>query len=88
MCTASVVHLVTVSTLSGCASGAMTGAAMSDRLLTRTEAADYLAIPVGTLANMATRREGPAIVRIGRTVRYRLAELDRWINANTERMSR
>lgn len=51
-------------------------------LLTADQAAEYLAVRVQTLANWRTTGKGPAFVRIGRLIRYRLSVLDSWIEAN------
>ena len=50
------------------------------RWLSRTEAAEYLRMNPRTLANWATARTGPPFYRSGgRTVLYRLDELDSWV---------
>ncbi len=48
-------------------------------LLTLEEAADYLRKPVDTLRYWRKLRRGPSAVRVGRTLLYRKAELDRWV---------
>ena len=54
-------------------------------LLSTFQAADYLGVPRQTLAVWRTRhsRTGPAWVKIGRHVKYRPADLDAWIDAQT-----
>jgi excisionase family DNA binding protein len=52
---------------------------VGEEFLIRTEAADYLRVPVATLAAWAYRHTGPQFYRVGRRVLYRRAELDRWI---------
>ena len=47
-------------------------------LVTTDEAARLLAVSVRTLANLETRRELPA-VRIGRAKRYRLSDIEAFI---------
>ena len=42
------------------------------------ETAGYLRISSNTLNCWRSRREGPAFVKIGGKVRYRLADLDAW----------
>lgn len=49
-----------------------------DRLLTAGEAAAYLGYSEGTVRNKAQRGELPS-VKLGRTLRFRRSELDRWI---------
>jgi excisionase family DNA binding protein len=56
----------------------MTSNASEDRLLTVREAGQYLGFAEGTLYNKASRDEIPH-VRLGRSLRFRKSELDRWI---------
>jgi predicted DNA-binding transcriptional regulator AlpA len=51
-------------------------------LLTRTELAEYLGISPSTLAVWRYRRQGPVGVKVGNRLRYRLADVDAWIDAN------
>ena len=44
-------------------------------------------ILAGTLANWRTYGRGPAYVRLGRLVRYPVAELEAWIERKTVRTS-
>ncbi|WP_408053264.1 helix-turn-helix transcriptional regulator [Streptomyces sp. CMC78] len=48
--------------------------------MTPGEAAEYMGLSVSTLANWRCRNEGPPFVKAGRAVRYRLADLDRWLS--------
>ena len=51
-------------------------------LLTRPEAAEYLGTTTGTLATWAcTRAVRIPFLRIGRNVRYRRRDLDRWLES-------
>ena len=55
---------------------------MNDALnqyLTRAELARELRVKGQTLAAMACRGEGPAYVKVGRSVRYRRADVEAWI---------
>ena len=55
-----------------------------DRLLTRAEAAAYLGVKPQTLAVWASRkRYGLPFVKVGGLVRYRMADLERWLTART-----
>jgi len=54
----------------------------SKLLLTTPEAAVALRLSVITMKRLRTSRRGPAYVRLGRLVRYRIGDLRRWINAN------
>lgn len=49
-----------------------------DYWLTRPEVGERLKVPVKTLAQWATRGEGPKYVRFGRHCRYRLSDLIDW----------
>ncbi|HHQ47258.1 MAG TPA: DNA-binding protein [Acidobacteria bacterium] len=51
-----------------------------DRLLTPAELADYLGVPVATLYVWRHRRQGPPGFRAGRYLRYRLSDVERWID--------
>jgi predicted DNA-binding transcriptional regulator AlpA len=56
------------------------------RLLTSDEAALLLGVPVATLRTWRSRRRGygPRAVRVGGSIRYRLADLLAWIDEHTE----
>lgn len=53
--------------------------AADEQLMTVQELARYLGVPVGTLYQWRYRREGPAGFRVGRHVRYRRADVQKWI---------
>ncbi len=55
-----------------------------DRLITVQELADYLEVPVKTLYAWRYRREGPPGFRVGRHLRYRWADIERWIQRQLE----
>jgi excisionase family DNA binding protein len=57
----------------------MTGEA----LLSGTELADFLGVPVRTVDGWRHRGGGPRFVKVGRHVRYRPADVNRWLTANT-----
>ena len=54
------------------------------KLLTRAEAAELLGVTVGTLAvwHCCGRHKIP-MVKVGRACRYRLADLEAWIESRT-----
>jgi len=52
-----------------------------DWLLTTREVADYLGIPVQTIYQWNSRNIGPRRLRVGRYVRYRKADVERWLTA-------
>lgn len=44
------------------------------------DAAQYLAMSVAWLRQGRMRGRGPAFVRFGRTIRYRIVDLDLWLD--------
>jgi predicted DNA-binding transcriptional regulator AlpA len=52
------------------------------RNLTQAEAADLLGISGTTLAIWRCQRRGPAYIKLGSSVRYRLDDLIDWLNRN------
>jgi predicted DNA-binding transcriptional regulator AlpA len=60
-------------------------AALSERLLTEDELARLLHVELQQVERLRTRREGPPVVRVApRTVRYRLADVERWLASRTQ----
>lgn len=56
--------------------------AQTTRLLTREEAAAYLGLKPQTLASWVVRRiAGPPFIKVGRSVRYRKSDLDKWLDS-------
>lgn len=56
----------------------------NDKLLTRPEAAKYLGIKPQTLSVWAcTKRYPLPFVKVGRSVRYRVSDLEKFIQART-----
>jgi len=52
----------------------------SDRLMTRQEVEERFGISKRFLEVSAAQRVGPALVRIGRSVRYSVADIRNWID--------
>jgi len=52
---------------------------MSNDFLTTPQTANYLGLKAGTLEVWRVQGKGPAFVKFGRAVRYRKADLERWI---------
>lgn len=52
---------------------------LQQRLLTRAEVAQLLSVEEKTLANWRSRSYGPRGFRVGKGVRYRREEVDRWL---------
>ncbi len=55
----------------------MNSNAAVDRLMTAEEVASYLGVATGTIYNKVSRDEIP-YVKVGRAVRFRRGEIDRW----------
>jgi excisionase family DNA binding protein len=51
------------------------------RLLTTAEAAEFVRLSQANLEKMRVYGGGPGFVRLGRAVRYRIADLEAWIAA-------
>jgi excisionase family DNA binding protein len=51
-----------------------------DILLTPQDAAELLALSKSWLAKLRMNGDGPAFVKLGRRVRYRLSDLQAWTN--------
>ena len=51
------------------------------RLLSSTEAASWLQLHPGHLANLRYRHAGPPFVKLGSAVRYRASDLEAWVEA-------
>lgn len=46
-------------------------------------AANHLGLKVTTLADMRVRGVGPRFLKVGRLVRYRMADLEAWLASRT-----
>jgi len=51
------------------------------RLITESQAADLLTLSVKTLRNWRLSGYGPAHLKVGRLVRYRVSELNLWLKS-------
>ena len=58
------------------------------RLLTETQVEEVYGLQVRTLQQWRIRGFGPAFVKVGRSVRYRPADLERFIEANIRTCTR
>ena len=54
-------------------------AVMDERLLSPHEVAAFLGVPLQTIYRWRYRHEGPCGYRVGRHVRYRIADVERWL---------
>ena len=52
------------------------------KLLTSDDVARLLSVPTCTLQGWRHRRLGPPFVKLGTLVRYRIADLERWVAEN------
>jgi excisionase family DNA binding protein len=48
-------------------------------LISAQDLAEYLAVPVATIYAWRYRRQGPPGLRVGRHVRFRWSDVERWI---------
>lgn len=56
---------------------------MTKKLMTTKEAADYLRVAVQTVYNWRHQRKGPDYILVGgRSPRYRIEDLDKYLDAN------
>lgn len=55
-----------------------------NRLLNRAQVEEQFGIPVRFLELAVTRREGPPLVRLGRSVRYRTGDIRKWLESQVE----
>lgn len=57
-------------------------------LLSPTELADYLKVPLKTVYNWRSAGDGPRGVRIGKHVRFRQADIDAWLEERADKPGR
>ena len=50
--------------------------------LSAADAATYIGFSLWWLKQARRQKRGPAFMRIGRAIRYRVADLDRWLDAH------
>ena len=55
-----------------------------DRLLTVEDLAEYLDVPVATIYAWRYRGEGPPGFRVGRHLRFRWIDVERWVDHQLE----
>ena len=54
--------------------------AAGDRLWTVEDTSAFLGVPVGTLYQWRTRKQGPRAYRVGRHLRYDPADVRQWLD--------
>ena len=52
----------------------------ADKLWTVQQLAEYLGVPVATLYQWRAKRYGPPGLRVGKHIRYRPADVERWLS--------
>lgn len=57
-----------------------------ERLITPTELAEYLGVPIATLYVWRHRRLGPPSFKAGRHLRYRRRDVEQWIDNRVEKV--
>jgi excisionase family DNA binding protein len=60
-------------------------AAAMQKLWSTQELADFLGLPIQTIYQWRKRNYGPTGRKMGRHIRYRPSEVERWINSLDER---
>lgn len=55
------------------------------RLLTPTEVAEQLGVPVKSLYVWRTKNGGPRGIKVGKHLRYRQTDLDAWIESQADK---
>lgn len=53
------------------------------KLATAQEIADYCSVPLGTVYQWASRGGGPRMIKVGRHLRARWSEIERWLDEKT-----
>jgi len=56
-----------------------------ERLLSPEDLAAYLAVPLATVYRWRYRGEGPTGYRVGRHVRYKLEDVEAWLEGRRDR---
>lgn len=66
---------------------AVSGIADPEKLLKPQELADWLGVPLETVYAWATRKQGPPRIRVGRHLRFRRVDVERWLDQQTDRLA-
>lgn len=53
----------------------------TEPLMTMTDLATYLGVAVNTIYNWRAQRKGPVGIKVGREVRFRQADVERWLES-------
>jgi excisionase family DNA binding protein len=52
-----------------------------DKWMTTTELSEYIDMPIATIYAKNSRGEMPPRYRVGKSLRYRLSEVDQWVTS-------
>ena len=55
-----------------------------DHLLNTKELADYLGVAEATILQYRVDRNGPVYIKLGHLVRYRMSDVDAWLQAKID----
>jgi excisionase family DNA binding protein len=66
----------------------MRSSAQREALMSAQELAEYLGVPVATIYRWRYRHEGPRALKIGRHLRYRTIDIERWLDSVAEASDR
>lgn len=64
--------------------GMQTRSTDADRLLSPEQLATFLGVPLATVYRWRTRGGGPRGIRVGRHVRYRLSDVESWLEDHAD----
>ena len=56
---------------------------MASAFLTSKELAEFLAVPISTVRDWRLRGQGPPAYKFGRSVRFRISDVEGWIEAQS-----
>lgn len=56
---------------------------LSEPLLAIDDLAAYLRVPSKTIRGWRLRRAGPPVIKVGRALRYRASDVERWLEEHT-----
>ncbi|NED35566.1 helix-turn-helix domain-containing protein [Streptomyces sp. SID8499] len=53
------------------------------KLATAQDIADYCGVPIGTVYQWSSRGGGPKLIKVGKHLRARWDDVEKWLDANT-----
>lgn len=54
------------------------------KLMSSTELADYLGVPLQTLYKWRVQKQGPRAIRLGRALHWRVEDVEAWLDSRLE----